>query len=312
MVPSSQTTTELNTALKGHKDRYNGFTIDLTDQRNRLITSSEPTTEEFGTILAQDIEACRKHGIRGLWIKVPLSLGYLFSVLHEYGFSFHHAKKDFAMLNLWLPTDKPNTLPEYATHCIGVGGFVVNDQGQVLVVCEKYRISEEPHWKLPGGMGDRAEDLHETAMREVLEETGVQTEFLSILCFRHMHTYAFDTSDIYFVALLRAKTKEIVRCEREIAAAKWMDIGEYANHPSVNLTNRKIAQMAIEVLEYKGAGPRPHIVPEPTTSYFGTGTHLVYRAAPAKHTYSDEEREHRKVTQQDVNNWRANGSKKIT
>lgn len=32
---------------------------------------------------------------------------------------------------------------------IGVGGLVVNDKKQILVVSEKYY--KYPHWKLPGG-----------------------------------------------------------------------------------------------------------------------------------------------------------------
>lgn len=35
---------------------------------------------------------------------------------------------------------------------VGVGGFVVNDKSQILVVSEKYYTF--PHWKLPGGMVD--------------------------------------------------------------------------------------------------------------------------------------------------------------
>jgi len=42
---------------------------------------------------------------------------------------------------------------------IGVGGFVINNDGQLLVVQEKYRKSD--HWKLPGGMADHSKILHQ-------------------------------------------------------------------------------------------------------------------------------------------------------
>lgn len=39
-------------------------------------------------------------------------------------------------------------------------------------------------WKFPGGAVDPGEALHEAVRREVLEETGVQTEFECVLAFR--------------------------------------------------------------------------------------------------------------------------------
>ena len=68
------------------------------------------------------------------------------------------------------------------------------------------------------------EDLADTARREVLEETGIQTEFVSVLCFRHQHKYKFGQSDIYFVCHMRALSSEIKTCPQEIEACQWMDV----------------------------------------------------------------------------------------
>jgi hypothetical protein len=52
-------------------------------------------------------------------------------------------------------------VPPYAHHLVGVGGFVVNDNDEILAIEERFRISDAPHWKLPGGefiatnLGDR-------------------------------------------------------------------------------------------------------------------------------------------------------------
>lgn len=67
----------------------------------------------------------------------------------------------------WLPTDEPNKLPGYMTNYVGVGGLVINDKNEVLVVKEKYFAN--PVWKLPGGMLDPLEDISAAACREVLE-----------------------------------------------------------------------------------------------------------------------------------------------
>lgn len=49
----------------------------------------------------------------------------------------------------WLAEGESDGIPPYCHTVVGVGGLVVNDKSQVLVVSEKYYTF--PHWKLPGG-----------------------------------------------------------------------------------------------------------------------------------------------------------------
>jgi hypothetical protein len=57
------------------------------------------------------------------------------------------------------------------------------------------------------------------------------SRFESLVAFRHAHRFAFDKSDLFFVAKLRPTTTEIRPCPREIEAAQWMDIHEFLQQP---------------------------------------------------------------------------------
>lgn len=72
--------------------------------------------------------------------------------IFQKGFKYHHAKENYVMMYMWLPTDESNNIPAYAHTLVGVGGIVVNDKSQILVVREKY--ATRVAWKLPGGYAE--------------------------------------------------------------------------------------------------------------------------------------------------------------
>lgn len=82
-------------------------------------------------------------------------------------------------------------------------------------------------WKIPGGHVEFNEFLPEAAIREVFEETGVETEFVSLMAFRETKDYKFGMPDIYFVCLLKPKTFDLKKCEQEIKDVKWMKIVDF-------------------------------------------------------------------------------------
>lgn len=72
---------------------------------------------------------------------------------------------------------------------ISCGGVVIF-KGKILVLYKKYKSRYEG-WVLPKGTVEPGEELHDTAVREVSEESGVQAEIRKYIGQTH---YTFNTS----------------------------------------------------------------------------------------------------------------------
>ena len=86
--------------------------------------------------------------------------------------------------------------------------------------------------------------MQDTAIREVYEETGIRSEFCSVIGFRQQHNYptAFGRSDLYVICRLRPLSYEINACKDEIKKCEWLDLAYLLNYTENNLT-RLMAQM---------------------------------------------------------------------
>ncbi|KAH7437015.1 hypothetical protein KP509_05G052700 [Ceratopteris richardii] len=130
------------------------------------------------------------------------------------------------MLTFWI-SDAPCTLPANASHQVGIGAMVIDDN-KILVVQEATGPTKgSGNWKIPTGVVHQGEDVNEAAEREVKEETGVDAEFVEVLGVRQAHTAPFGKSDIFFLCLLRPKSKDVVKQDTEIEAVQWMPVEEY-------------------------------------------------------------------------------------
>lgn len=186
------------------------------------------------------------------------------------GFAYHHAEADYVMLTSWLPTNSPSTLPSNASHQVGIGAFVLNDRREVLAVQERSGpLKGRGVWKFPTGIVNQAEDIAAGAVREVLEETGVQTEFVQVLSFRHGHNFAFGKSDLFFVCILRPLSWQIRIQESEIEDAQWMPFDDFARQPfyqesklfatiiEVCKSHLEGEHMGFSPVQFPGRGPLP-------------------------------------------------------
>jgi 8-oxo-dGTP diphosphatase len=201
--------------------------------------------EEFRHILRRSLESWKSRGLLVVWLEVPISKAGLIPVAVEEGFTFHHSNDDYLMMTYQLVEGA--FIPPFATHYIGAGGVVLNPRRELLVVCERHRRPvQAPFYKLPGGALQPGEHLADAVIREVLEETGVKTEFDALVCFRHWHGYRYGKSDIYFVCRLRPLSKDITIQQEEIEECLWMPVEDFLNSADISVFNKHIVKAALD------------------------------------------------------------------
>jgi len=148
------------------------------------------------------------------------------------------------VLSQWLPTDKKSKLPLGPTHQIGVGVVVLNPLNplQLLVVKEKSGpAAAYDLWKMPTGLLDPNEHVHDGARRELQEETALNATVKNIVSIKQSHRGGGATSDMFFVCYMELddndndnsdngqQQQKWKACEDEIADIKWMSVEEYCD-----------------------------------------------------------------------------------
>jgi ADP-ribose pyrophosphatase YjhB (NUDIX family) len=120
------------------------------------------------------------------------------------------------------------------TTLIGAGGIVLRD-GKILLV--RQRRPYGTHWELPSGYHEPGETLEETAVREVLEETGIEIELAELagtLLWERRHDRRRNLLT-FFAGVPRHPGQEpVAQVEEDIEAAAFVDPTELAEgeiHP---------------------------------------------------------------------------------
>ncbi|KAJ0031706.1 hypothetical protein Pint_13313 [Pistacia integerrima] len=228
-------------------DEYDGVIIDP--------ESLPSSANAFVSALRASLSNWKTKGKKGVWLKILSEQADLVPIAVQEGFTYHHAEPGYVMLTYWIP-DEPCMLPASPSHQIGVAGFVLNDKREVLVVKEKCPCSCSGVWKLPTGYINKSEDIFLGAIREVKEETGVDTIFQEMVAFRHAHLVAFEKSDILFVCMLKPLSSEITIDEKELQAAKWMPLDELLEQPFYleDHMSRKVIDICIKAYEDQYSG----------------------------------------------------------
>jgi len=92
-------------------------------------------------------------------------------------------------------------------------------------------------------------------VREVQEETGVRSEFASLLSVRQQHRQpgAFGMSDLYLICRLRPLTRRIRFCTEECLRCDWLPLAELARADGPEETTpitRRVARLLLHGLEH--------------------------------------------------------------
>ena len=122
------------------------------DRFGGVITNPDALPDDPGVFkhqLQQSLDSWTAEGFKAVWLEIPNEKVALVPVAVDNGFSYHHAADSRVVLT--RPLVDGAYIPPYATHYIGVGGVVLNDADELLVVSERYRRGTGPSYKLPGG-----------------------------------------------------------------------------------------------------------------------------------------------------------------
>ncbi|XP_050540191.1 uncharacterized protein LOC126904891 [Daktulosphaira vitifoliae] len=224
----------------GRMDRHKGVVFTST-----AVEDENPA--EFHLKLSRSlIKWSEDEQVHLAWFRVDRQHAQWIPELAQNDFRFHRTSPDGN--ELWMykrlkgNNKKEGVVGVGAPHTYtGAGGLVIRDDH--LLVVKDHGL---PLWKLPGGYVNPGENIGNAAIREVLEETGVQCEFESLVAFRHVLSGSFDCADLYFVTNLRPLTEEIVIDDDEIKEARWMKFEDFLVNPEVGEHSRLFLKVYLE------------------------------------------------------------------
>ena len=91
------------------EDNYGGIILDV-------LSDEAIDTSIFSNKLSTSLTSWRSSGKRGVWLQLPTSQSHLIPTALNFGFVYHHARQEYLMMTVWLPTDEPSTLPSQSHH----------------------------------------------------------------------------------------------------------------------------------------------------------------------------------------------------
>lgn len=114
---------------------------------------------------------------------------------------------------------------------LGAAGIVMNRQGQWLVVRKTYS-GLKGLWSLPAGFVEGQETADQAAMREVFEETGIETKIEGMVGFRTGVLYGETSDHLLLFRLSPIDDSQLFRPDdKEIEEVAWKSPLELIEDP---------------------------------------------------------------------------------
>ena len=162
---------DLPDILTNEKDVYNSRYVNLEANSTKIQDPQDTTV--FKLLLKNTITHFEAKEVKGFFLTLNMSIfSCHLQTLLDLEFSFHNASGLMATLVKFIPKNRKNRLPGYASHYVGVGGLVLDFQSEKILVIKEKGGHDVDGWKVPGGLVDRGEYLADAVEREVFEETG--------------------------------------------------------------------------------------------------------------------------------------------
>ena len=127
---------------------------------------------------------------------------------------------------------------------VGVGAVILSDSGVVLI--KRGKPPRVGAWSLPGGAQKLGETVAEAAHREILEETGLDTEIIGLIDVVDSISHASDGRIQFHYTLVDmlavASAGDIPKAGADAADAIWVPMDELADYKLWSETIRIINQ----------------------------------------------------------------------
>uniref|UniRef100_A0A8C6RKA4 Nucleoside diphosphate-linked moiety X motif 6 n=1 Tax=Nannospalax galili TaxID=1026970 RepID=A0A8C6RKA4_NANGA len=200
--------------LPSELDRFGGVLVHLRCLDTLLFSSTFPTA----------VQQWR----RAVWLHIPILQSHHISPAASLGFCFHHTESNSSTLTLWLG-EGPSRLPGYATHQVGVVGGVFDESTRKVLVVQ----DQNEMWTFPGGLSEPGEDTGDTAVREVFEETGVKSEFRSVLI-KHVRGLLPSTLFLHHNF-----------CQQECLGCEWIELSHLVRTENMTPITSRVARLLL-------------------------------------------------------------------
>lgn len=120
---------------------------------------------------------------------------------------------------------------------IGVGSLILRAQSEVLLIKRK---SDPSIWTIPSGYMEETENLFETIIREVKEETGIKIRPRGIVCVRQRLTNK-EGNNLWIITIADYKSGIVMPDNFEIFQAQFMKLPEALKEKMTPVTRQLLS-----------------------------------------------------------------------